>query len=406
MLRKLLIFSVLVSFLAVGTAQDRQSYIIQYQDVAMSEMLRSGVPASIKLAQAILESNAGASILAVQANNHFGIKCGGSWDGKTYHRADDDYQNGKLIKSCFREFNSVMECYEAHSDFLTDSGKSGRYGPLFELDIDDYKGWAKGLSKAGYATDPKYASHLIDLIEKYELYRFDNEYANQMAIKNQMISPGMLRELYQNEVRYALAFGGDNTNSFADRYDVRVNKLIKYNDDIFTKDQNLLMDSKVYLEAKKSKYKGKRKYHVLREGEDMTYVSQEYGIKLEALLKRNGLQSNEIPLPNQKIYLNGKGGKSLRTHNPYEIPQEVNPAPIVPVQQQSEVISVAYAKNAVEDVYRYDDNASTNGQAHVVAKGDTLYGIARRYGLSLDELKKKNRLTADTIVVGQKLICQ
>lgn len=405
MLRKLLIISVFVSFSHLAMSQDRQAYIVQYQDIAIAEMLRSGVPASIKLAQAILESNAGASTLAIKANNHFGIKCGGNWNGKTYHRADDDYKNGKLIKSCFREFNSVLECYEAHSDFLTDSGKSGRYGPLFELDITDYKAWAKGLSNAGYATDPKYASRLIELIEKYELYRFDNEYLNQLAIKHQMVSPGMLNVLYQNEVKYALAFDGDNTKTFASRYDVRPGQIRKYNDDIFSNDQMLVLDSKVYLEAKKSRYKGNRKYHVLREGEDMTYVAQEYGIKLNALLKRNHLQPNEQPLPNQKIYLKGRPDKALRIQNPYEVPQAVEPTPIVPVKKQSEVVSMAYAKEVMADVSFQEDD-TTNGTSHVVVKGDTLFGIARRYGLSLEELKKKNRLSVDTIFVGQKLICQ
>ncbi len=406
MFRNLLIISLLFSFCAMSTAQDRQAYIIQYQDIAVSEMLRSGIPASIKLAQAILESNAGTSALAIQANNHFGIKCGGNWNGKTYHRADDDYRNGKLVKSCFREFNSVLECYEAHSDFLTDSGKAGRYGSLFALDITDYKGWAKGLSQAGYATDPKYASRLIELIERYELYRFDNEFANQLAIKQQMVSPGMLNILYQNEVKYALAFEGDNTRTFADRYDVKVNQIRKYNDDIFSNDQYLELDSKVYLEAKKSKYKGSRKYHVLREGEDMTYVSQEYGIKLNSLLKRNRLQPNEMPMPNQKIYLKGKPKSSIRTQDPYEVPPQTNPTPDAPHYEKSEVVSMAYTKENMANVTSFTEDDTTHGGMHIVVQGDTLFGIARRYGLSLEELKKKNKLNADTIFVGQKLICQ
>ncbi len=406
MLYKLMIISLLALTCANSIAQDRQAYIIQYQDIAVAEMLRSGVPASIKLAQAILESNAGHSTLAIKAHNHFGIKCGGSWNGKTYHRADDDYHNGKLVKSCFREFNSVLECYEAHSDFLTDSGKTGRYGPLFSLDITDYKGWAKGLSKAGYATDPQYATRLITLIDKYELYRFDNEYENQLAIRQRQVSPGMLHILYQNELQYALAFEGDNTRGFADRYEVKANRIRKYNDDIFTNDQLLKTNSKVYLEAKRSKYKGKRKYHVLREGEDMTYVAQEYGIKLDALLKRNHLQLNEVPQPNQKIYLKGNAKHKIRTQDPYEVPTEDMPAPYNAVRENSEVVSVAYTNNLLASTESYTEEDTTNGQRHIVVRGDTLFGIARRYGLSLDELKKKNKLSADTIHVGQKLICQ
>lgn len=403
---KILITILLGAFCTLGLAQDRQAYILQYQDVAVTEMLRSGVPASIKLAQAILESNAGCSTLAKKANNHFGIKCGGSWNGKTYHRADDDYRNGKLVKSCFREFNSVLECYEAHSDFLTDSGKTGRYGFLFDLDITDYKGWAKGLSKAGYATDPKYAARLIGLIEQYELYRFDNEFENQMAIRQQMVSPGMLNILYQNDVQYALAFEGDNTRTFASRYEVSARKIKKYNDDIYAIDQELELNSKVYLEAKRSKYKGSRKYHILREGEDMVYVSQEYGIKLQSLLKRNRLQPNEEPLPNQKIYLRGRPKTEIRTANPYELPDDVAPKPIVPLETSGNTNDVAYREDLAVNESTLTEDETNGSKTHVVVRGDTLFGIARRYGLSLEELKRKNSLTLDTIFEGQILICQ
>ena len=128
-------------------AQDQAEYIRKYQDLAISEMVRTGIPASIKLAQALLESNCGKSDLACQANNHFGIKCGGNWDGKSYHKEDDDYADGKLVKSCFREFDCVRDSYIAHSDFLTDPAKAARYGFLFQLDPTDYKGWARGFPK-------------------------------------------------------------------------------------------------------------------------------------------------------------------------------------------------------------------------------------------------------------------
>jgi flagellum-specific peptidoglycan hydrolase FlgJ len=136
------------------------SYISRFKDIAIAERKRTGVPASIKLAQAILESGYGRSTLAQKANNHFGIKCGGDWTGKTYrHRS-----------SCYRAYSSADDSFRQHSDFL--AGRS-HYASLFKLKVTDYKGWAKGLRKAGYATDPSYPSKLIELIERYKLYRYD-----------------------------------------------------------------------------------------------------------------------------------------------------------------------------------------------------------------------------------------
>lgn len=138
------------------------SYIARYKAIAISEMKRTGVPASIKIAQAILESGYGRSELAKNANNHFGIRCGNDWKGKTYHL------KGK--NSCFRAYSSVNESFKQHSDFL--KGRS-HYASLFKLKTTDYKGWARGLQKAGYATDSSYPAKLIELIERYKLYQYD-----------------------------------------------------------------------------------------------------------------------------------------------------------------------------------------------------------------------------------------
>lgn len=151
------------------------SYIDKYKEIAISEMHRTGIPASIKLAQGILESNSGRSTLAVKAHNHFGIKCGNYWSGATFHREDDDFRNGKLVKSCFRKYEKAAQSFIAHSDFLLNPGSRYRYGFLFDLDPFDYHSWAKGLRKSGYATDPAYAEKLISIIEEYQLFQFDNE---------------------------------------------------------------------------------------------------------------------------------------------------------------------------------------------------------------------------------------
>ena len=146
------------------------AFIELQSDMAIQEMHRTGIPASITLAQAIVESSWGKGQLAMQSNNYFGIKCNNNWNGETFYQKDDDYKNGKLIPSCFRKYNSVEESYIDHSNFLMGSA---RYASLFNLSKTDYKGWAKGLKAAGYATDPLYAQKLIEKIEVYQLYQYD-----------------------------------------------------------------------------------------------------------------------------------------------------------------------------------------------------------------------------------------
>jgi len=169
----ILLAIVLPSILSAQTPA-RNDYINRFRKIAISEMERTGIPASIKLAQGILESGDGKSTLARKAKNHFGIKCHNTWNGKTHYLEDDDYDdNGKLIKSCFRVYKNADASYIAHSEFLRDPKKKYRYGFLFSLPSTDYKAWARGLKQAGYATSPTYAEKLIRIIEGSELYRFD-----------------------------------------------------------------------------------------------------------------------------------------------------------------------------------------------------------------------------------------
>ena len=152
------------------SANHVDEYIQNYQDIAQREMKRSGIPASIIIAQGIHESSWGRGTLAVESKNHFGIKCKDYWTGPTFYIEDDDYQNGKLIKSCFRAYENVEASYIDHTDFLVNSE---RYKDLFAYDKTDYRRWAKGLKKCGYATDPRYAEKLIRIIETHRLYEFD-----------------------------------------------------------------------------------------------------------------------------------------------------------------------------------------------------------------------------------------
>lgn len=161
-----------------------EDYIAQYSDIAIKEMHRTGVPASITLAQGIIESRFGTSGLAKNSNNHFGIKCKGNWQGGKYYHKDDDYdKNGKLIKSCFRTYENPEKSYYDHSDFLLENS---RYRPLFALELTDYKGWAKGLKKCGYATAKNYATSLITTIEKYQLHLYD--YRKEAVLVQEMIA--------------------------------------------------------------------------------------------------------------------------------------------------------------------------------------------------------------------------
>lgn len=147
-----------------GTTLSGNAYIDRYKSIAIDEMNKYGIPASIKLAQALLESGNGNSFLAQQANNHFGIKCGGNWNGKSVTRPDDN------INDCFRVYNNAEQSFRDHSTFLLRK----RYEKLFSLKKNDYRGWARGLKDAGYATNPRYPELLIELIERYALYQYDS----------------------------------------------------------------------------------------------------------------------------------------------------------------------------------------------------------------------------------------
>ena len=195
-------------------------YIAQYNEIAVEQMKLHKIPASITLAQGLLESGAGQSTLARKSNNHFGIKCGGSWKGRSV-RHDDDARN-----ECFRAYRNARDSYEDHSKFLTGGA---RYAFLFRLDITDYKGWARGLKKAGYATDPSYANRLIQIIEDYELYKYDSSSRRKKTGKGTAkLVPHQV--FLANGLLYVKARRGESFEDIAKEFDTRAKKLIKYND--------------------------------------------------------------------------------------------------------------------------------------------------------------------------------
>ncbi|MBQ8065042.1 MAG: glucosaminidase domain-containing protein [Prevotella sp.] len=272
----------LLSLLAVGASSQRISrnkayldYFEQYKDIAIEQMHRYRIPASITLAQGALESGAGKSELTRKANNHFGIKCHG-WTGrKSYHNDD---QKGE----CFRAYRNARESYEDHAVFLT-TGK--RYSRLFELKATDYKGWARGLKACGYATSPVYASKLIEIIEVYELYRYDHAKRHGKS----MFGSGtyVVREFNKNS--YVIARKGDTFRIIAGEFDMSYRKLARYNE----RDKRDVLEEgeKIWLKKKRTKApkEYKHKLHVVAAGESMYSISQEYGIRLKNLYKMNGL---------------------------------------------------------------------------------------------------------------------
>lgn len=322
-------FFVFILSLQIQAQNAATAYIDAFSNIAIIEMQRTGVPASIKLAQGLLESNYGRSELSTATNNHFGIKCGNNWNGKSYFKEDDDKDHrGKLIESCFRVYDSPEESFIAHSDFLLNGGKQSRYNFLFEYKTQDYKRWANGLQKAGYATDSQYPDKLINLIEKYELYRYDdmgnahNDYLAVESADQKKPSKGgrILNDRYvkpasktqktpdfksNNDVKMVLSEGSESLKDIADEYAIDVAALMKYNEDIKSPYEPLSPKSRIYLEKKKIAYGGKTKFHKVREGEKMANIAQHYAIDLEALYIRNRMPFGSQPVPGEKIQLKG-----------------------------------------------------------------------------------------------------
>ena len=293
---------------------DAIRYIEKYKDLAVSEMHRSGVPASITLAQGILESNSGNSILAVEGNNHFGIKCHG-WGGKTMRHDDDARQE------CFRVYDSADESFRDHSDFLR---YQDRYKFLFDLDPTDYKGWAFGLKKAGYATNPHYPQQLIRQIELYRLYSFDTADQSIPQSPNAIEEPqkfnpskgsgkvfelSLTREMYsQNGVPFIYSAEGETYESIARQYDLFVREILSYND--LKVAEPLEKGTVVYIQPKKKNAaKGLDKYIVASDGESLRAIAQRFGIKLSALLKKNRIPENYVTREGDELILRGKGVK-------------------------------------------------------------------------------------------------
>lgn len=306
------LFFLLLSFSLSADAQGMtwnqryQNYINTYRDVAIYEMLKYGIPASITMAQGILESGAGQSELAQKGNNHFGIKCH-DWRGPSMKRDDDE------AGECFRVYVSPFESYEDHSKFLL----RPRYQRLFSLRKTDYVGWAKGLKACGYATNPRYAQLLIDLIRRYNLDALDNErhydeaalrrIASGVSINSVMAGNDIASSSGAHVVRmnnrnyYVIARDGDTFRSIAKEFGVSYRKLAKYNER--GKKDVLRNGEIVYLEKKRTKADKafKRRPHIVRPGESMYSIAQAYGVRLKSLYKKNNMSPDHTIHVGDKI---------------------------------------------------------------------------------------------------------
>ncbi|MDD5861750.1 MAG: glucosaminidase domain-containing protein [Prevotella sp.] len=287
----IIIMAAVLSAVIPATAQMKwnsayQNYIDQYKDLAIEEMLRYHIPASITLAQGVFESRAGLSDLVTQGNNHFGIKCH-EWTGPTqYH--DDDARG-----ECFRVYNNARESYDDHSKFLT---SHPRYNRLFQLDITDYKGWARGLKDCGYATNPRYADRLINIIELYHLqeydkaHNFDRFMARHTGNDQPTRANGLLHPIkIFNKNYYLIAREGDSFKSIGKEVGISWRKLAKYNER--NKHDALHPGDIIFLRKKRKKAPKQFKHrpHVVQPGESMYDIAQKYAIRLKSLYKMNNL---------------------------------------------------------------------------------------------------------------------
>lgn len=377
-------------------AADIMQYIGLHKQAAVEEMLRTGVPASIKLAQGIHETFAGKSVLVLKSNNHFGIKCKTGWSGKkVYH---DDDERGE----CFRSYSSWVDSYKDHSDFLKNSQ---RYAFLFNLDPEDYKGWAHGLKKAGYATNVRYPQIIIRLIEDYNLQLYtlialgkaspqDEILAGSQdpvkivtAVNNVtgMTPPAEVVVIEEaaapvnyptgvfhiNNTRVIYAPAGSSLLAVASEYKIPYSRLLDFNDmgdaDVLTRGQLL------YLQRKRKV--GSSEFHEVKVGETLYDICQVEGIRFESLLSLNLLQGNDRPAAGQRLHLQNKAA------------------------EKPMLASAVSAPSTTEMVA-----AGPQRSLHVVQTKETLYSISRKYGVDVEKIREWNNLTGFDLRIGQELV--
>ena len=373
-----IIFAILFSMASLTLTAQRisvEEYIEQFKDIAISEMKRSGVPASITLAQGILESENGNSELVKKSNNHFGIKCKSTWTGESVTHDDD------ASGECFRAYTNAGESYRDHSDFLK---ANKRYGTLFNLDPVDYAGWARGLKKAGYATNPRYPDLLTKYIEQYDLQQYTltalhkqpetgiaktEESKIELAIeaiagkqtpKNDVVVAAneLDKVISVNNTKCVFVNNGTSLLVIANKYSISLSKLMDFND--ITEDGLLGKNQFIFLQ-KKSKT-GEKEYYVVEFGETLYDVAQTNGMQLKYLLEYNDLKLDSKLDTKTKLFLQ-PGFKS-----------------------------------------RVKSEGGQKSKVHLVGFKEGLYTIARTYNVTVQQLKEWNKLNSQNLKIGQKII--
>ncbi|MDX2002626.1 MAG: LysM peptidoglycan-binding domain-containing protein [Chitinophagales bacterium] len=403
-----------------------EEYIKKYADIAKSEMRRVGIPASITLAQGILESNFGNSELAKNANNHFGVKCHDNWSGKGYLMDDD------AKRECFRVYESALESFMDHSNFIK---SRERYAFLFELDVKDYKSWAKGLKNAGYATNPQYANLLIRIIEERNLSQFDTADPSIKEIKSteQLVERFNDKIFLFNNIKTVIVQPNQTIEDLAAQYHVDVRQLKKYND--WEEGDSLVMGTKIYLQPKRAT--GVEKTHTVKKGETIKTISQKQGIKISALLDKNHMEFGQEPEVGAVLCLKKvcdslpplKSDEEIRKQIRSEIDAHQKEMRKLYIQQRED--SIAAAKNmplTQTEVLEEEDEQpikaidttvnqgalfgnkplieTPEGEAiyHTVSPKETLFSISKKYYTTVDNLKNWNTIGTEGINPGQKLI--
>lgn len=398
---------VVISILAApGLKAQRNSdvidYINTYKEIAIREMQRSGIPASITLAQGIHESMAGKSDLCSRSNNHFGIKCRAEWKGeKVYH--DDDARG-----ECFRSYKKAEESYVDHTDFLKNGA---RYAFLFNYEPTNYSQWAYGLKKAGYATNPKYPQILIKYIEDYNLQQYTLIAMGKLSPADEVLAGGgrsvnisngvAIREIklpppvkpvveypigrFQiNRTKVIFAKAGASMLGIAKEYDVSLKHLLDFNELTQDDEDVLTRDQLIFLQRKRKS--GDNEFHEVRVGETLYDISQSEGIRLESLINYNHLQNQGEPAPGEKLYLQEKAPARPQLARNVVVPQ----APVLPV-------------TPIEQITVSNSSAVT-ASLHIVQEKETLYSIAKKYSITVEQLKEWNKLIGDGLKTGQELV--
>lgn len=449
---------VLAANVSISAQSLAEKYIQQYKTIAISEMQKYGIPASIKLAQGLLESGMGQSRLAKEANNHFGIKCHQGWTGGTIKHTDD------AVDECFRVYSDPNQSYRDHSQFLV---HRPRYGNLFKLKTNDYKGWARGLKAAGYATNPKYALMLIDVVERHQLYIFDMDLspAQMEAHRNRSseIERGKIEALqkaevgissngspaldvspkayvstvfYNNNVKVIRLLRDETLKDISMRFNISMHRLREYND--ITSNENLQAGDLVYLAKKKNR--GREKAHLVLAHESIWSISQNYGIRLEKLLAINLLKKGEEPREGQTLSLRKKLKKKpllriVEKKKPQiaPAPKEEKPIAITIIEPEKDstlqmIIQENAKKETAENIqisvdgsdklnYRpfsflYESatpaqsSSSTTNQIlyHIVQAGETLYSLSKKYNVTMVQLQEWNNMTSPDLRLEQQII--